>query len=99
MKVTVGDFMVGNIYTLPLATYSPGVFGVVDSQTGSIGTAKRGDTVLIFCNGLGPVSNQPASGEVAYACSMSAVTGTLTARAMRATASNISRAGTAPPSG
>ena len=40
-----------------------------------------------------------ASGVSAYACSMSALTGTFTARAIRETASIISGAGTAPPSG
>src|SRR6476620_2805640 len=40
-----------------------------------------------------------ASGVDAYACSKSALTGTFTARAIRATASIISRAGTTPPSG
>jgi hypothetical protein len=40
-----------------------------------------------------------ASGVAPYACSISAVTGTDTARAIRATASIISRAGTTPPSG
>src|SRR5437588_3040910 len=40
-----------------------------------------------------------ASGAAAYAYSISAVTGTFTARVMRATASIISLAGAAPPSG
>lgn len=67
MKVTVRDYLSSFLYTVPLATYSPGVFGVVDSSTGAIGSTKRGNTILIFMNGMGPVSNTPASGDVALA--------------------------------
>lgn len=82
MKVTVRDYLSSFLYTVPLATYSPGVFGVVDSSTGAIGSAKRGNTVLIFMNGLGPVSNTPASGDPApgppQALAATAVTPTVT---------------------
>jgi uncharacterized protein (TIGR03437 family) len=47
----------GNAIDVPLATYSPGIFVVVPAS------AKRGDYLTIYCNGLGPVSNQPATGE------------------------------------
>ncbi len=63
MKVTALGYMSSLIYTVPLATYSPGVFAVVDFETNAVGTAKRGDTLIIYANGLGPVSNTPASGD------------------------------------
>jgi uncharacterized protein (TIGR03437 family) len=47
----------GNAIDVPLATYSPGIFVVVPAS------AKRGDYLTIYCNGLGPVSNRPATGE------------------------------------
>lgn len=63
MKVTVYGYMSSYIYNVPLTTYSPGIFAVVDYQTGAVGTAKRGDTLVIYANGLGPVSSTPSSGE------------------------------------
>jgi uncharacterized protein (TIGR03437 family) len=63
MKVTVYGYMNSYIYNVPLTTYSPGIFAVVDFQTGAANTAKRGDTLVIYANGLGPVSTTPASGE------------------------------------
>jgi len=68
MKVTVSDYLSSSLYTVPLATYSPGVFAVVDATSGTVltpgaNTVKRGDVLVIYANGLGPVSNQPASGE------------------------------------
>ncbi|MDQ6662927.1 MAG: S8 family serine peptidase, partial [Acidobacteriota bacterium] len=43
------------LYTLPLATYAPAFVAA--------GVAQRGQPVSIYANGLGPVDNQPASGE------------------------------------
>ncbi|HLK69238.1 MAG TPA: S8 family serine peptidase [Bryobacteraceae bacterium] len=66
MKVTV-SLLPSNVYTVPLAPVSPGVFAVVDATSGAVVTAttpvKRGDSLVIYANGLGAVSNQPASGE------------------------------------
>jgi uncharacterized protein (TIGR03437 family) len=66
MKVTVSQ-LPSNVYTVPLAPASPGVFAVVDATSGVVITAttpvKRGDALVIYANGLGAVSNQPASGE------------------------------------
>ncbi|MGI8989367.1 MAG: S8 family serine peptidase [Bryobacteraceae bacterium] len=42
-------------YTLPLAAYAPAFVAA--------GSAQRGQPVSIYANGLGPVDNQPASGE------------------------------------
>ena len=69
-------------YTVPLNDYSPAFFEYTEASTGQrlaaaldlnfllIGTnhpAARGSTVQLYVNGLGPVSNQPASGEISPA--------------------------------
>jgi len=64
------------LYTLPLASYGPGVFeytgsdgslyaAALDGSSQLITTrnpAQRGQYISIYVNGLGPVTNQPASG-------------------------------------
>jgi uncharacterized protein (TIGR03437 family) len=66
IKVTISQ-LPSNVYTVPLAPVSPGVFAIVDSTSGAVITGstpvKRGDVLVIYANGLGAVSNQPASGE------------------------------------
>jgi len=65
MKVTVA-YLQSAFYTVPLATYSPGVFGVRDQNFAIVtqsNPARRGQAVQIYANGLGPVSNQPATGD------------------------------------
>ncbi|HEV2688880.1 MAG TPA: S8 family serine peptidase, partial [Bryobacteraceae bacterium] len=72
VKVTI-DFSYGNVYTLPLADYSPAFFELVggnvaalDRNAGVIGAnnpAKAGQSIQLYANGLGPVTNQPASGD------------------------------------
>ena len=68
LKVNFGG-LESNLITVPLLAYSPGVFpgpAVQDSKYQLItasNPAKRGDTIIIYANGLGPVSNQPASGD------------------------------------
>lgn len=74
VKVTI-DQSYGNVVTLPLADYapaffetSPGVVAALDSNfavVGSANPARRGQVVQLFANGLGPVANQPASGDPA----------------------------------
>jgi len=64
------------VYTVPLATYSPGIFEFSDSghllaaatdANGVVFTqanpAKRGQTIVLYANGMGPVDHQPPSGE------------------------------------
>jgi uncharacterized protein (TIGR03437 family) len=64
------------VYTVPLNTYSPGIFEFSDNghlsaaATDSNGVvftqanpAKRGQTIVLYVNGLGPVDHQPPSGE------------------------------------
>jgi uncharacterized protein (TIGR03437 family) len=65
MKVTVQGSP-GNLYTLPLAQYSPGIFAIVDENgklVNATSPALQGHNIVIYCNGLGPVTNQPASGD------------------------------------
>ncbi len=76
MKVTSGDVS-SAVYSVPLADYAPGVFEAEDSSgrrfaraldeaggtVGSANPARKGRTVVLFASGLGPVSEQPASGE------------------------------------
>jgi uncharacterized protein (TIGR03437 family) len=65
IKVSVQDAS-GALYTLPLAPYSPGIFAIVDENGNVISAsnpALQGHNIIIYCNGLGPVTNQPASGD------------------------------------
>jgi uncharacterized protein (TIGR03437 family) len=57
MKVTLYGYLWGDLYTVPLATYSPGIFAFTD--------AKRGGIMVVYANGLGPVSTPQSSGEAA----------------------------------
>jgi len=73
-------------YKLPLAAVSPAIFVVggvaaaIDYNQGTIVTSaapvKRGDTVELFVNGLGAVSNTPPSGQVSLASPFSQTTAT-----------------------
>jgi uncharacterized protein (TIGR03437 family) len=89
------SYLQSSVYTLPLATYLPAFFmnsgTVADAVDGVncpppyiIGSgcpAVRGQVIQLYANGLGPVSNQPASGEPAsstiYSQTASAVTVTI----------------------
>jgi minor extracellular serine protease Vpr len=77
VKVSIGDTS-SELVTVPVNEYAPAVFeypeistgrplaAVLDSGYGLVGTgnpAKRNDVVQIYVNGLGPVDNQPASGD------------------------------------
>ena len=73
VKVNVDGLANSNVITLPLAQYAPtifqasGIVAAVNATTGSIVTAANpahtGDIVELYANGLGPVNNQPASGD------------------------------------
>ena len=76
VKVSIDDnFFLGNVVDVPLAQYTPaffqgnGVIAAEDAQTGAIilpsNPAKPGEIVALYINGLGPVTNQPASGSPA----------------------------------
>ncbi len=77
VKMTVSvSYVPSAVYTVPLNTYSPGIFefsdnghlsaaatdanGVVFTQANP---AKRSQTIVLYVNGLGPVDHQPPSGE------------------------------------
>lgn len=76
VKVTI-DYSYGNVLNLPLSDYapaffesSPGLVAALDANNRAIGSsnpARRGQAIQLFANGLGPVSNQPASGDPAPA--------------------------------
>jgi minor extracellular serine protease Vpr len=74
LKVTLFEFGFGNVVTVPIANFAPAIFpgtgGVAALKLdGSIVSASnpavRGNFIQLFCNGLGQVSNQPASGDSA----------------------------------
>jgi uncharacterized protein (TIGR03437 family) len=70
MKVTLYGYLWGALYTVPLATYSPGIFAVTDGATNAViwnvnptaNPAKRGGSIVIYANGLGSVSAAQSSG-------------------------------------
>src|SRR5205085_11267618 len=80
VKVTINGIS-SDPFTIPIADYGPGFFEFADPATGQtlvaaldpfvlITTshpAKRGTNISLYANGLGPVTNQPASGDIAPA--------------------------------
>ncbi len=68
LKVTVSG-LPSERYLVPLARYSPGIFAIVDANSGAVVTAgsavKPGDTLMIYANGLGPVERAQVSGQPA----------------------------------
>jgi minor extracellular serine protease Vpr len=75
IKVMNYGFWTG-LYTVPLATYSPGIFAVTDGSSNAViwapsnptlGQAKRGGSIAIWANGLGPVDLPQSSGDPASA--------------------------------
>ncbi len=77
MKVSIGDSS-SALYDVPLNDYSPALFEYTEPASGRllaaafdennllVGTsnqARRGRPVQLFLNGLGPVDNQPPTGE------------------------------------
>jgi len=73
VKVTI-DYSPGNVVTVPIQPFSPGFYGAagtvaaLDSNYVVINQnhpAVRGQQVQLFVTGLGPVTNQPASGDAA----------------------------------
>jgi minor extracellular serine protease Vpr len=82
MKVTLFEYGFGNVVIVTLANYTPAIFGssvaaAVDVNGHVISAsnaATRGSFIELFCNGLGPVTNQPASGDSAVASPLSSTT-------------------------
>jgi uncharacterized protein (TIGR03437 family) len=68
MKVTAGPWLWSKVYTVPLASYSPGVFAITDQSGAAVNQgnpAKREQTILVWANGLGAVDQQQVSGDPA----------------------------------
>jgi uncharacterized protein (TIGR03437 family) len=74
VKVKIwSNYFASNVIAVPLAQYAPGIFEVSGLAAAQIfpsyalvtrqAPAKRGDTIILYVNGLGPVTNPPASGE------------------------------------
>jgi len=75
VKMTI-DFSYGNVVTLALSDYAPaffennGVVAALDAKFSPIASgnpARQGQVVQLFANGLGPLNNQPATGDPAVA--------------------------------
>ena len=82
IKVNI-DATTGTLYTLPIVAYAPSFFirnnllAAEDANYQLITSAHpatRGQTVLLYCNGLGPVNNQPADGALARSSPLSTTT-------------------------
>lgn len=81
MKVSIGPLTESALYTIPLANHSPAFFEKTDAggtgrliiaavhltgrEVSSQEPAMPGQFVSLYATGLGPVENQPASGELA----------------------------------
>jgi uncharacterized protein (TIGR03437 family) len=85
MKVTLDGVLIGNVVNLSLANAAPAFFvfngiAIGTDLAGNLLTAqnaaKRGSTIVLYANGLGPVSNTPASGDPAGASPLSKSTAT-----------------------
>ena len=74
VKITIDSYSYGNVATVPVADYAPGFFehgGIATALDSSFNLitaanpAKRGQSVQLYMSGLGPLNNQPASGDPA----------------------------------
>jgi uncharacterized protein (TIGR03437 family) len=89
VKVTVdeefGYPLFGNVVTVPLSAYAPAFYvggGTIAAQDAITGAqilasnpAHSGEILSLYANGLGPVTNAPASGAPAVASPLSQTTG------------------------
>jgi uncharacterized protein (TIGR03437 family) len=82
VKVSVDDGgLLGNVVTVPLAQYTPSFFvgnGTIAAQDATTyaniltnNPAHSGESLVLYANGLGPVTNPPASGSPASASPLS----------------------------
>ncbi|MGD0870821.1 MAG: S8 family serine peptidase [Bryobacteraceae bacterium] len=85
VKATFSEYISSNLATVTLNNYTPAflmnsgtVADAVDNTTGALITtsnpATAGEYLQLYCNGLGPVTNQPASGDPASATVLSQTT-------------------------
>jgi uncharacterized protein (TIGR03437 family) len=85
MKVDVDEGFWGNVVTIPLQSTAPGFFlssnvAIAQDQNFKLITSSNpavpGQAIVLYCNGLGPVTNQQPSGAPASGTSISATTTT-----------------------
>ena len=110
LKVSNGDSS-GVVYTMPLGTYSPAFFEIpsggqniaaaLDENNNVVTTANpvaQGHLAQLFLNGLGPVTNQPASGDPAPTkpLAMTTATPTVTIGGIAVPSQNVLFSGLAP---
>jgi uncharacterized protein (TIGR03437 family) len=94
IKVTIGYYSYGQLFTAAVTPYSPAVYLIPDAGTGqlvaaaedqtgavisTLNPAHRGQWFSLYLNGLGAVSNPPAIGFVAQAQPLSTTLATPTA--------------------
>ncbi len=87
VKVTLNGDLIGNVVTVPLANAAPSFFEYNGTTIAALNTsyqlittgnpAQRGQTVLLYANGLGAVANPPASGTPAGSNSTTIATPTV----------------------
>jgi len=86
VKIAI-DFSYGNVVTLALSDYAPAFFensgavAALDAKFNPItpgNPARQGQVVQLFANGLGPLNNQPASGDPAPAAPLATCKSTAT---------------------
>jgi uncharacterized protein (TIGR03437 family) len=74
MKVTLYGYLWGALYTVPLATFSPGIFAVTDGVNNAVISAAnpaiRGGSIVIYANGLGAVDATQSSGDPSSATAL-----------------------------
>jgi uncharacterized protein (TIGR03437 family) len=105
VKVTIDEISFGNVVQATVANYTPAFFlnsgNVADAVdlSGHIITAanpaQRGQAIQLYANGLGPLQNQPASGDPASTTTLSATSNTCTVSIGGQTA-NVQFCGLAP---
>ncbi len=92
VKITFSEYIYSNLVTVKLNNYVPAFLGFVegngyaadalDNNTYALITtsnpATAGEILQLYCNGLGPVTNQPASGDPASATPLSQTTSPVT---------------------
>jgi len=110
VKVTVdeefGYPIFSGVVTVPVAAYAPafyvggGTIAAQDAITGaqilSSNPAHSGEILSLYANGLGPVSNTPASGSAALASPLSQTTGALPVVTIGGQQAQVSFSGLAP---
>ena len=62
-----------NTVTAPIGVYSPGIYAIahLDGTPVAARPVRAGDILVIYANGLGPVSNRPASGGISSSTPLS----------------------------